>query len=79
METHLKVATTLLVGHPTTNDVNGDFVASQTSSRDVFDNHISLTRTFSLSLKLPEDLKVWKGKRGGKAATGEGWGERRRE
>ncbi len=50
VNTHLKVATTLLVGHPITNEVKGDLVASQTSSSDVFDIHISLTRTFSLSL-----------------------------
>lgn len=55
VDTYLKVTTTLVVGHPMTNDVSCDLISSVTSSKQHLVNHISEILTFSLSLKLPPE------------------------
>ena len=54
MTLYLKVATTLVVGQPMTNEVSRDLDTSTTSSTQVA-SHSSEIRTLSFSLKLPPE------------------------
>lgn len=53
LSTYVKVATTLVVGQPSTKLVSADLLSSVTSSRELRLSHSSDTRTLSFSLKLP--------------------------